>query len=439
MPAPRFPQAAGGPAQQSAHNQSLRQHKSHDVAKAKFELVTSLVPRIATLNTLYQGCIIDTTLISDELFRVTLLNTHELAPAKLGRSRDEAIGMSLPPPCRGCGHTFRHLGRHLGHASAEACRAKYYSSYDSEEEGLLPLHEDVLQAKGTWDYHYQQILDKVVFADLATFYFKDMLGDKQIGDIRDAVTRWNGFAMDSVESELSTIIKDDPTVQKVSTMLRKKFSLFKNLRSEKTVIRHALTYLPVLRVVENVVGPEPEDRAYGVLIIDWIVAIMINHRKARKRIYAKSEFWKSGATLEPLDPVTGVIDDFDKGTVWPSHPFAQKRVDKPGQPIEVLVTILKGYDDLELLNALGVARGMKKQACTYGAIGNLEATERFDHDKMCILQMCSEKVLTKLDPVRVFAGADPRTGEIIVDDWASPGAQFRTGAEGHVRQVGLHT
>ena len=78
-------------------------------------------------------------------------------------------------------------------------------------------------------------------------------------------------------------------------MLRKKFNLFKNLRSEKTVIRHALTYLPV-----NVVGPEPEDQAYGVLIIDWIVAIMVNHRSSQKCIYAKSEFWKSGATLEGL-------------------------------------------------------------------------------------------------------------------------------------------
>ena len=54
---------------------------------------------------------------------------------------------------------------------------------------------------------------------------------------------------------------------------------------------------------------------------------------------------------------------------------------------------------------------------------------------MCILQMCNQKVLTDLDPVRVFSGADPSTGEPIPEDWASPGAQFRAGWEGHVRQV----
>lgn len=56
---------------------------------------------------------------------------------------------------------------------------------------------------------------------------------------------------------------------------------------------------------------------------------------------------------------------------------------------------------------------------------------------MCILQMTNEKVLTELDPVRVFAGVDPVTGEPIAEDWASPGAQFRAGFEGHLRKIPL--
>jgi len=54
---------------------------------------------------------------------------------------------------------------------------------------------------------------------------------------------------------------------------------------------------------------------------------------------------------------------------------------------------------------------------------------------MAMLMICDEKTLTKMDPTRVFAGADPTTGIPIPDDWASPGAQFRAGELGHLCQV----
>jgi hypothetical protein len=92
--------------------------------------------------------------------------------------------------------------------------------------------------------------------------------------------------------------------------------------------------------------------------------------------------------------------------------------------------VFKGPDDLELLNPLGVARGLEKQACTYGGCGNLAPEQRFAHENMCIMLMCPQKVIAELDPVRVFSGADPLTGEIIPEDWASPGAQLRAGIEG---------
>ena len=55
-----------------------------------------------------------------------------------------------------------------------------------------------------------------------------------------------------------------------------------------------------------------------------------------------------------------------------------------------------------------------------------------------MLLICDEKLLNRLDPVRVFAGADPETGEPVASDWASPGAQFRQGDEGYLIQVRLH-
>ena len=193
-------------------------------------------------------------------------------------------------------------------------------------------------------------------------------------------------------------------------------------------VPHALTHLPVIRVAENVFGTEKHHRSYGVMIIDWIIFLMKHRRELRRRMYARSEVWKSGAKL--TRPANYTIADFDDGTVFPQHPFAQPMVDKPGQPIEVRVALMKGTDDLELNNPLGVARGTEKQACTYGCVGNLAPEERFAHENMCIMLMCPQKVIAELGPVRVFSGANPLTGQIIPEDWASPGAQLRAGMEG---------
>ena len=93
---------------------------------------------------------------------------------------------------------------------------------------------------------------------------------------------------------------------------------------------------------------------------------------------------------------------------------------------------------MALLNALGVARDDEHQACFYGALGNIPAEERYNHEYLAILAMLDEKVLKKLDPVRVIAGADPITGEFIPEDWASPGAQFRAGEFGLLTRVRRH-
>ena len=89
-----------------------------------------------------------------------------------------------------------------------------------------------------------------------------------------------------------------------------------------------------------------------------------------------------------------------------------------------------GTDDLELLNALGQQRGEKKENCTYGSIASLPQKMRFEHGNMAILCIVDQKVLVGCDPVRVFAGADPKTGDFIDGDWASLGAQFRAGIDG---------
>ena len=96
--------------------------------------------------------------------------------------------------------------------------------------------------------------------------------------------------------------------------------------------------------------------------------------------------------------------------------------------------IIGGYDDLGLVNTVGVVRGTRSEACFYGSLASLPAEMRFRHKYMAILY-CVEESMKSCDPVRVVAGADPLTGDILTEDRVSPGAQHRAGQEGRLVMV----
>ena len=332
-------------------------------------------------------------------------------------------------PCRGCGRRYAHLGRHLGKYAA--CREHYYVNFDSDDEDIEWAAARAASASQEVDDHFQEVLDGAVFQDLASFAFDDLCGETHMARLRTAVSRWNDLSIENCAADLSVIVgEDDDKVKQIMELLRKRFNTFKNLSSEHKLIAKAYKTLPVLRVVENRVGPDPEDKAYGELLLDWAVELF-NVPHLRKLMYQRSERWKTGAMLEDTTEWT----DFDNGTAFKPHPFAQKALNIPGEPIEVRIAVMDGYDDLELLNVLGVQRGVQKQACHYGACGNLPPEVRFEHDNLIMLLICPQKIYTKCDPVRVFSGADPVTGVPIHTDWASPGSQFRAGMVGHRVQV----
>jgi hypothetical protein len=75
-------------------------------------------------------------------------------------------------------------------------------------------------------------------------------------------------------------------------------------------------------------------------------------------------------------------------------------------------------------------RGDKKIGGFYAALASLPVDLRFRLEYLTMLCVVEEKILDRLDPIRVIAGADPRTGKIIDSDYWSPGAQFRRGILG---------
>lgn len=144
----------------------------------------------------------------------------------------------------------------------------------------------------------------------------------------------------------------------------------------------------------------------------------------RNEVWHSSERWKSG-TFCYTPPV---IADITDGAYFRQSKLAQPAC--PGEEDDLRVGLILYYDDLELNNPLGVCRGKHKVACFYVALANLPAKMRFVHHYIGVLMLVLEKVLKGCGAVRVFAGANHLTGEVITDDAHSFGAQFRASCRG---------
>lgn len=138
-----------------------------------------------------------------------------------------------------------------------------------------------------------------------------------------------------------------------------------------------------------------------------------------------SDLWKTGTKREHQ---LSLIGDITHGAYFRRSRLSAKATES--EKDDLRLGLILGYDDLEIANPLGVARGKHKTACFYLAVANLPAALRFEHCNLCVLMLVLEKVLRKCGAVQVVAGADGVTGEIVRDDFSSFGAQFRASVNG---------
>lgn len=160
------------------------------------------------------------------------------------------------------------------------------------------------------------------------------------------------------------------------------------------------------------------------IVITYPLWTVFSPHRFRHEVWHSSERWKSGALLN----TPAVLADMTDGAYFRQSKLAQPA--RPGEESDLRVGLILYYDDLELNNPLGVTRGKNKVACFYVALANLPAKMRFKHDYIGVLMLVLEKVLKGCGAVRVFAGANHLTGEVITDDVHSFGEQFRATCRG---------
>ena len=221
--------------------------------------------------------------------------------------------------CRGCGRSFVELGKHLG--KKPECAA-VYAVADIALPKISDRQRDA-EKKKTGEDIYAAELRAHVFEDVAEWYFFRYFGATRMTAIVSAMKRWTAFALKETEPELQHLLGQ--ASGPVMELLAKRLQFFDGLETEAQVKSYARTRRPVLKPMENQVGPGADDRAYGIDIAEWITELCRHDPEARKEIVEKSELWKSGAKLKKPD----VLRSFDDASTFRESAFAQPEPPAP--------------------------------------------------------------------------------------------------------------
>ena len=306
-------------------------------------------------------------------------------------------------------------------AKSPACKP-FYEASRTQKKVEPELKKDITFNIATAETCFRNTLRHQMFEGLAEMYWFRYFTESQIQHVRDCTDRGIETALLHTATEIQRGTASAGEAEDLSNLLRGRLNIYDGLATEAQVRAYADAHLPPMRPFTYPVGPRPTDRAGGIMIVDWLVHLIQSNDVARAHIMAASDRLKSGSCLIPPDTYRDMFD----GSAVREHVFAQPHIDNENAELkEVRVLIILGYDDLEPLNALGAKRVWHKVGGFYGAIANLPAELRFEHEMMALLLAVEEAVLTRCDPVRVVAGADPVTGAFIKGDRQTLGAQFR--------------
>ena len=303
--------------------------------------------------------------------------------------------------CR-CGWRGKSLSHHF---SKTKCR---YSRPSVEPETMASS-----EAASNVNDPYPDRMRAIVFRDIASLYWRHLISDTKMKLFRDAVSRWVEAAVEQVETELAAQL--GAQVAKVAaSIVRKRFDFFDGLQTEaqtRSYAAHVLPMIPALTI--NRFGPSTH--ASGIMLVDWLTALLRFDPTARANIIATSERWKSGVCQNQQEVLRGI----DDGAAFREHVFARTAPDRPGEPPTIKVGLVISNDDFEILDPCKHNAGKKKLSGFYAAIANLPVQLRFSHSYLCPLTMALSKTVESEDLLRVFAGANADTGNIIDGDFLS--------------------
>ena len=336
--------------------------------------------------------------------------------------------------CIVCGTSHVSLLKHLAHPSNKACATQFSermrqaaaaagASADNvgggaPDDGVFNDAGDA-SSSALWDNKCSES----VLSDLTTLRFGKHVPEATVAPMKDMVKKWVAEATNRTVDQVRDI-RGAACADHVAALLHTNFDFFRHIETEKKELaamkRSDLHYVePVVSWLEK---GSPKSRVADLPLVNTLTRLLLLNKAVRTQFFASSDLYKSGSLRQPQT----AIRDIAQGQALRNHPLMERSTNRK----ELRFGAVTSYDDLEVANPLGVAAGKHNLSCLYIAFTNMLGKERFHHDNMLLLTIAHEYNLKKYSATRVFAGADPVTGEAVEEDWSSFGAQMRALKDG---------
>lgn len=173
-----------------------------------------------------------------------------------------------------------------------------------------------------------------------------------------------------------------------------------------------------------------DDCVWDFPLIGQLQALIANDRSAAAQICSSSKSWASRATNQPQEhqPSSRVWNDITDGDIFLQHP----KLGATAAPLPCMASGGAGvatawkvyYDDVEVANPLGVARGVHAIGAIYVSLINLDPVSRNRLEYTFLATLALTSVIKKYGMLAVLAGAH-LDGSIDEQAQSSLGAQFR--------------
>jgi hypothetical protein len=309
--------------------------------------------------------------------------------------------------CGGCGGIFKWMSKH--HAARPRClkMTVYKDDAGGEKEATM------LDASEVEDITFQANIKATVLRDLSDFRLgrnSQSVHGSAVDGFKDCVTSWLALCDASLVAALRPHISPSSGID-VAELVRSRLDVFNGIKTAKleqrALIHSSLGPRWVAPRRRMMPGSE-SDCVWDIPLISQLQALISSDPSAAAQIISSSEAWSSDAfgELQPSSPRTW--SDITDGDVFRDHP--QLGATSGAAPCEISGSGVKTawkvyYDDVEVANPIGVARGVHSIGAIYVSLINLDPATRNRLEYTFVATLALTSVIKTYGMLGVLAGA----------------------------------
>ena len=257
---------------------------------------------------------------------------------------------------------------------------------------------------------FQDAMKATVVRDLSDFRFgrgSNIVSGSAVDRFKESAADWLAASERSLVEALKPHVSPSSGID-VAELIHSRLDIFNGINTAK-LEKKAAVELYGRRYIEpkqRLMPGSMTDAVWDFPIVEQLQALIAYDRSAAMQILHSSASYCAGGFRND-----SVIADIKDGLIFRKHPMLGER----SRPLlcgitagEAVKTAWKlYYDDVEVVNPLGVARGMHAIGAIYISLINLDPASRNRLENTFLVTIAKASVIKKYGMAAVLAGPDP--------------------------------